>query len=139
MIQTIEKEIGGSKYAVTQFTARRALRLQAKLIKVLGPFLFEISVNQSKAMELLSSSISEDTLETLVIEILMSTRKNGIELTSPTIDIEFAGEIGTLFEVVMFALEVNFENFWQALGIGKGEKSTISEPQTTKKTLFTRT
>ena len=138
MIQTITKELNGVKYAVTQFTARRALRLQAKLIKALGPFLFEISANPGHAMELLSNSISDDTLEVLVVEILSSTRKEGMELTPATIDMEFAGDIGTLFEVVRFALEVNFENFWKALGIVKKEGQSVPEPQEAVKKTFTK-
>ena len=139
MIQTITKEINGSKYSVTQFTARRALRLQSKLIKALGPFLFEISVNPSKAMEMLAGSITDDTFEVLATEILCSTRKDGMELTNAVIDSEFAGDIGTLYEVVRFALEVNFENFWKALGIGNQDNQTAPEPPQHSKKSFMRT
>ena len=89
-------------------------------------------------MELLSNSISDDTLEVLVVEILSSTRKEGMELTPATIDMEFAGDIGTLFEVVRFALEVNFENFWKALGIVKKEGQSVPEPQEAVKKTFTK-
>lgn len=136
MIQTLTRQINGANYTVTQFTARRALRIQAKLIKALGPFLFEISVNPGKAVELLASTISDDTFEILVTEILTCSRKEGMELTPATIDMEFAGDLGTLYEVVKFALEVNFENFWKALGIGKKEENPTLEPST--KTVFTK-
>lgn len=135
MIQTLTKEINGSNYSVTQFTARRALRLQAKLIKSLGPFLFELSEDKCHAMQILSQTISEDTLEGIVIDLLASTRKSGVELTPSTIDMEFAGDIGTLYEVSKYVLEVNFQNFWEALGIGKKDDA-IREPENKQKIVF---
>ena len=89
-------------------------------------------------MQLLANSIAEDTLENLVVEILSSTRKEGMELTPPVIDMEFAGDIGTLYEVVRFALEVNYENFWKALGIGKKEDQSVPGPQEAVKKTFTK-
>lgn len=101
-------------------------------MKALGPFLFELPVSPGKAIQMLAESISEDSVDSLVCEILMSTRKAGMELTPATIDMEFAGDLGTLYEVVRFALDVNFENFWKALGIGKKEETPLPEPQTVK-------
>lgn len=138
MIQTIIKDINGSKYEITQFTARRALRLQARLIKALGPFLFELSSSPGKAIQLLAESVSENELESLAVDILSSTRKSGMELTPAIIDMEFAGDLGTLYEVCKAVLEVNFENFWKALGIGKKEGQPMSEPQEVVKKVFTR-
>jgi hypothetical protein len=116
MIQVFEKEIKGSKYSVTQFTARRALKLQTRLMKMFGPFLVEMFEKRpSTAFQMLASSISEQALDECVVELLSSTRKEGHELTPQIIDIEFAGDLGALIDVLAFVLKVNYENFFPAL------------------------
>lgn len=87
-------------------------------------------MNPGKAMQIFGQTlVSDETLENLVMEILCNTRKCGMELTPAVIDVEFAGNLGELYEVVLFALDANFENFWKALGIGKKEDQTNLEPQ----------
>ena len=132
MIRTVEISIDGAKYAISQFPARHALRIQAKLIKTLGPFLYEISEDKKKALTLLSQTIKEDDLVNLATELLSCTRKDGIELTPSIIDLEFAGGLGTLYKVALQVIEVNYENFFEALAIGKGRNSPepASHPST---------
>lgn len=133
MIETKEKEINGCKYTCTQMTARRALRMQAKLLKLFGASLAQIFLPGEqtplsglafskdeviKALQSLASELSEHVFDNLVVELLKDVRKDGIELTENVIDLEFAGDLYTLFEVVFFVLEVNFSSFFSRLGIG---------------------
>lgn len=148
MIETREKIIDGATYTVTQLPARRALKLKARLIKLFGPVLAQFFVTATekgsdedkkndivKAVEILGQHIDENTFESLVVDMLQGVRKNGVELTPPVIDIEFAGDMAAIYHVVFFVIEVNFANFFSMVGIGN---LTNSEPTTaapdTKKT-----
>lgn len=126
MIETLEKEICGSVYAVTQMTALRAVRMQARLIKLLGASVATLfsssSIDEaegsfSKAVSLLSENLDEISFENLVLDLLQSVRKNGLELTKSVIDIEFAGKLNELFLVLQYILEVNFSDFFLEGGI----------------------
>ena len=128
MIEVKEKTINGSKYTTTQFPAMRALRLQTKLIKLLGPSLACVfssydqknpDKNLAEAIKMLADVLDEDTFEKLVLEILQMTRKSGFELKKENIDSEFAGNLNELFKVIQFVLEANFSDFFSEEGIIK--------------------
>lgn len=131
MITTIDKFIDGANYSVTQFPARRALRLKARLIKLFGPVLAQVFLSADakttdeqqkkdliKAIEILSCSIDENQFDTLAVELLSCTRKSGVELSAQAIDLEFAGDMSALYQVLWFVIEVNFANFFSLMGIG---------------------
>jgi hypothetical protein len=147
MIETKEKEINGATYSVTQLPARRAIRLKAKLIKLFGPALAQMVLqttaeNESKsknslvaAIESLAASLDPAEFENLVVEVLQGSRKNGKELLPQIIDLEFAGDMESLYKLLMFILEVNYANFFTMLGIGSQLQEQINPaPQVTKKT-----
>lgn len=148
MIETFEKVIDGASYSVTQLPARRALRLKAKLIKQFGPVIAQVFVTATEkgtdeekksdlvaAIQILSRHIDENSFEQLIVEMLQGVRKNGVELTPPVIDLEFAGDMAALYQVVYFVVEVNFSNFFSLMGIGGQSLSPEILPQTdTKKT-----
>lgn len=150
-IETQEKEINGDRYTVTQLPARRAIRLKAKLIKILGPVIAQIFVtvtdaksseasqktNMVKAVELLGANLNEVDFENTIVEILQGVRKNGIELVPAIIDLEFAGEIDVLYQVVWFVLEVNYASFFQMIRSGNQSQEPQPVAPPTKKT-FTR-
>lgn len=128
MIETREKEIDGSTYSVTQMTARRALRMQARLLKLLGPAASALFVAATKdlksaddsipkAIAYLGENLDEKTFDSLVMELMAGVRKDNHELTPATIDMEFAGDLNTLFLVLKFVLEVNFGDFFSEKGI----------------------
>jgi len=151
MIQTKEKNIEGATYMVTQLPARRALKLKARLIKLFGPVFAQMYLTTSaeksedqqkqdmvRAVQILASTIDENVFENLVLEIVNGVRKNGVELTPSVVDIEFAGDIGTLYQVVWFVLEVNFSNFFSMFGIGNQSEQAPIPKEDTRKT-FTKT
>jgi hypothetical protein len=138
MIEAKTKQISGSTYTVTQMAARRALRMQAKLMKLLGPSAGVILSQADKsakeadqclpqAITLLVSQLDEKTFDLLVMELLEGVRKDNIELTPQVVDLEFAGNLNELFLLLQFVLEVNYSDFFQAGGI----LSTLLSPSKT--------
>ena len=125
MIETLEKTIGDSVYSVTQMPAMRAIRMQARLLKLLGPsFAAIVTSNDANpdsslplAIGLLVEKLDERTFETLVIDLMQGVRKDGSELTKPKLDLDFAGKLNDLFLVMQFVLEANFSDFFQEGGI----------------------
>ena len=148
MIQTKEKTINGAKYSVTQMTARKALRMKAKLLRLFGPSLAQIFLPSKdkpmdgmafskdeavKALQNLVCELQEDDFEKLCMELLVGVRKEGMELTEQIIDLEFAGDLASLFQVVWFVLEVNFASFFGESGIGSLFEAPIPPKQTSTK------
>lgn len=128
MIETKEIEINGDIYSVTQLPARRALVLQAKLVKMLGASAAQMFVASGldddkageaipKALSLLMEQIDDKTFDKFVLDILVGVRKNGTELNPALFDMEFAGKLNTVFLLMKFVLEVNFSDFFQEGGI----------------------
>lgn len=145
MIQTKEKQIQGAIYSVTQLPARRALRLKAKLLRLFGPALAQLLLPGSaqenmtglpftkteavKAVESLIAQLDDKTFEGLVLELCQGVRKDGMELTESVIDIEFAGDLGTLMQVLWFVIDCNFGSFFGESGIGRLFGATAPMPQ----------
>jgi len=151
MIETIEKTIDGKKYSITQMTARRALRMKAKLMKIFGSSLAEIFLPSSdepisglgfskkeavSAMTNLALQLDDSTFDSLIVELLSNVRKEGVELTESVIDFEFAGDLFTLFKVIWAVLEVNFGSFFGESGIGTlwQEQEPVPQKKSMKKT-----
>ena len=132
MIETKEKEVGGSTYSVTQMPAIRALKVQARLLRLIGPsFAAMIASGDDSsipmAITLLTDKLDEKTFENLVLELTQGVRKDGIELTRSKIDLDFAGNLNELFRVLQFILEVNFADFFQEGGIIAELKKTADQ------------
>lgn len=151
MIETKEKSIDGSTYSVTQLPARRAIRLKARLIKLFGPVLAQVFIAATekgdeaqkkadlvRAIEILGDHIDENSFESLVVDLLNGVRKNGMELTPQTIDMEFAGDMAGLYQVMFFVIEVNFSNFFSMIGIGSPFQAELptAHKEDTKKTFM---
>ena len=154
MIETREKEINGKKYSAAQLPARRALRLQYKLIKIFGPALsliFKPSLVQgesgsavlsfgvdrdSVASAIISvvSQLDESSYEALVTELLQGVRCEGKELRPELVDMYFAGDLASLMKVLWFVLETNFESFFGEGGFGSLFSSTEKESPTSTAT-----
>jgi len=139
MIETFTRMIDGCNYSVTQLPARRALKLKAKLFKTFGTALAPVMDLSAKslvvAIESFSKTIDENQFENLILELLMTARKDGIELTPAIIDLEFAGDMAGIYKVCAFVLEVNYENFFTMMGIGNLFPEPIAQPAWTTETI----
>lgn len=163
-IETKEKEIKGSIYTVTQLPARRALRLKTKLIKLFGASLAQLVLNQPeekkdkqaaeteydkvrikdiynsgvvKSIQFLCQNLNENTLEELIVELMQGVRRDGVELVPAQIDHLFAGDLGTLYTVILFVLEVNYADFFEreeTSDTGSPSEGLQALVQTTRKT-----
>lgn len=130
MRHTHEREIDGSRWTVTEFSATEGLRILTRLVKLLGdsaakafgalPTEGGISVLDAKidwsmlgeAIGGLANRLDEDEVDELVKRLLANTLidgKAGKEPAGgPRFDIVFQGRYVTLFKVLSFVLEVNY-------------------------------
>lgn len=169
MIETKEKVINGSSYAVTQLPARRALKLKTKLIKLFGPALTQLfmtafeektivkpdlqeeneerlvqqqiddmkKANFVKGVQLLVQNLDEKTFDELVLEMIQGVRKDGKELTLGAIDMDFAGNLYHLYELLYHVLETNFADFFALGGIGNHYDYPAPMPNSDMKKTYT--
>jgi hypothetical protein len=135
MIESKEKEINGNLYLVSQMTAMKAIRVQSRLMKLLGPAFAEMIVADKKnpdaclpkVVALLVDQLDAETFANLVVELMQNVRRNGQEMKKEIIDIAFAGKLNELFLVLQFVLEVNYADFFQEGGIIHQLKQTNEE------------
>ncbi len=142
MIETLDKNINGSIYTVTQLPARRALKVKARLIKLFGPAMAQFFLSSDKksdegfvkAIEKLSLTIDENSFENICVELLNGVRKDGMELNAQLIDMEFAGDLASLYQVLWFVIEANYSSFFALIGIGSQSLPENKQSDATKKT-----
>lgn len=127
MIKSEEKIIDGVNYTVTQFPARRGIKIQTKLAKLLGPTFAALNTgkgsildqdvgNLSGAVNALVGRLDEDYVVNFVLELLMCTRREGKEITEGLFDTVYAGNYKELYKAILFVLEVNYGSFMKELG-----------------------
>jgi len=127
MITSKEREIDGHTWLVAQFPASESLKILAKLTKLLGPSIAALSgtveggksildvevggEDFARAVSLLVERLDEEDVFNFVKRLLKDTRCDGREVL-PEFDILFAGRLTTLIKVLVFVLEVNYEDFF---------------------------
>lgn len=132
MIETRDKVINKVNYSVTQFPARTGLRIKTKLLKLLAPSVLSLvgssenvldtkldSAVLGKAVQALSERLDEDVVLNLISELLLSTKRDGKDITEGVFNLAYAGNYGELFKALLFVLEVNYGAFFREMGIGK--------------------
>lgn len=131
------KSIGNTTYLVTQMDAIRSLKVQTKLIKILGPgaiqFLDRDKPIKSKLAALIPKLMEKFDAD-LVNELVLSLFDKGVftqaEGVPKVLDFSthFAGKPFEMWKVVAFIMEVNFD-----LGELSGSSlSTIGKESLTK-------
>ena len=121
------KTIDGVEYEVRMLSATRATKLLVKLGKMLGPAFVEIAKGEggldreidgalfAGAVSALFASADPDEVDAILKELAEVTLADGKGLR-PIYDIHFAGKIGRLMKWAAFALQVQYEDFFGALG-----------------------
>lgn len=125
-----KKSIGTNTYLVTQMDAISALKIQTKIIKVIGPgavsLIGGIGADKIKAV---IPALLKNFDDEIVNEIVLSLFEKGVFIeingTPKVVDFatHFAGNMPEMWKVVAFILEVNF-----AMGESIGSSSPTTEP-----------
>jgi len=132
MIQTKEKLIDERSVSVTQFPARKGLKIKLRLAKMIAPGFASAtgilsngldaefdSKALSYAVSQLVDNIGNDaTVDFIVLELMQGTRLDDKEINNAIFDMEFAGNYGLLYKIIGFILEVNYGSFFESLNIG---------------------
>ena len=111
------KSIGTTTYLVTQMDAVRALKVQTKLIKLLGPgaqSLLDTAQPIKEKLKALIPALMENFDDDLVNDLILSLFDSGIFIqigdVPKVVDFSthFAGKPFEMWKVVAFIMEVNF-------------------------------
>jgi hypothetical protein len=111
------KSIGTTEYLVTQMDAIRALKVQTKLIKILGSGVLALVGEKETAKEKIAALIPqlmENFDDEAVNELILSLFKKGVFIKDGDIPkvvdfaTHFAGKPMEMWQVVGFILEANF-------------------------------
>ncbi len=150
-IETRKTNIGGHTVSVTQLPARRAISLKIKLIKVFGPGLAEVlgSIDKPKGasttildsdikgsslsagFQKLVDAVDPDVFLGLLEELFQGVRIDNVEWSWELADQNYAGDLGTLYEIAFFVLKVNYESFFAKTRIGTLLSRTTATDQST--------
>lgn len=112
------RSIGNTTYLVTQMDAIRSLKVQTKLIKILGPGaipLLEKNKPIKDKMIKLIPKLMENFDDDLVNELILSLFDKGIFIQAGDVpkvldfSTHFAGKPFEMWKVVAFIMEVNFD------------------------------
>lgn len=114
------KIINDTTYIVQQLNALKALQIQAKLLKILGPALGELKgskITKGDVKDKVTSaifSLIEKFDDDIVVNLITSLFEENVfyELDNQPVkvsfDIHFSGKITEMWQVAIFVLEVNF-------------------------------
>jgi len=132
-----KKVIGTTTYLVTQMDAVSALKVQTKLIKILGVGALEFIGNKNKPdtsklasmVPTLLANFDDELVNQLVLSLFdkgVFTEVNGLP---KVVDFatHFSGKFAEMWEVVAFILEANF-----AMGESSGSSSLTTEKENEK-------
>jgi hypothetical protein len=121
MRQAHEREIDGNIWTVQQFPATEGLKVLSRVAKLCGGPLgqavgaltsgLDSELNMAllgKAVSALAERLDEDDVVTLCKRMLRDTRVDGKEVL-PQFDLLFQARYLTLFRVLGFVLEVNYQ------------------------------
>ena len=117
------RKINGVEYEIFQLGALEGRRLFIRLARLSGPVLGAIKDLKNAELNVifkeLARVLTEDDLE-YICELLgpyTSITVNGKtnDLTPEVQDTHFAGNYGEMFKWIMFALEVNYKDFFSIL------------------------
>lgn len=141
------KHIDGHEYEVFMLSPMTSIKLLTRMAKMLGPGIgpivdavskgggFEQVMDQdlgdaffSQAAEALFTRLDEDLIENVIYTMADNTMVGGKKLR-PIFDVHFKGQLGTITKWLGFALKVQYQNFWSALGENLPQGSPIQLQQ----------
>lgn len=114
------KEIDGSTYYVRQLPASQGVKLQLRVMKILGPALSALAKNDVPdndkalmAIQAVLTNLSEAEAFAFIQDVVKMAAKDGSMITN--LDVAFADSPAAVYKVAAFVLEVNLKSFFPAL------------------------
>lgn len=140
-IQRKSRVIDGRTFEVEQLGAMAGIKMLRRLTAALGPALAKLvgdakgggavldrSVSElAGAVEALVDRLPEAELESLIKALLQGATIDGKPLLA-VMELELAGQTLTILQVVAFAIEVNFGDFFAALGARSARAQAMAIP-----------
>jgi hypothetical protein len=119
-IESKQKQIGERLYTVTQYTAMRALDVFELVSPVIAPVLGKLSslgpdADIGPVVEAAVSKLGGGKLRQLtqvLLEPVQVTEASRIRGMLDGFDVAYAGNLGEVFQVLAFAVEVQFGSFF---------------------------
>ena len=143
-----EIELGEHTYTVQQLPARPALKLFNKLARVATPALGKLmaggatkiseldTASLGAALEALFERLTPEQQDQMTEELLQTALVDGAPLW-PQFNVHFQGRIAEVFQLLRFALKVNFGDFFKGLLAAAGSlspKKPAEKPSTSPTT-----
>ena len=152
-LSTQQKTIDGKSCVVVQYPGMEGLKIWTNLVKTLGPSVAvlgkgigegiknvktleniseimdkdidmdKVFSSLSEALVMANNNIDEDSVEKLVLRMLVGTKIDNKEIDSNSFNLLFSGNYGLLFKVLAFTLKVNYSSF-----LGDRGLSTSTNP-----------
>lgn len=110
----------GHEYLVTQFPARKGLRVQTNLAKTIAPLVSglrvgmagnlldsTLSIDGSQIVNTILAHLDDKGVLELVLSLLEMTRRDGHEITDSVFDTAYAANYGELVGALSFVIEAN--------------------------------
>lgn len=121
--------LNGTQFVVYKFTGRQTLRIAEKITKTILPIGASIAeslddnskiASIDEAIKSAYLSLGIDEAYPFVKELLSLTRIGAKEIDDSAFDVEFSGNLKSLFLLIKFIIvEVNYKDFFGEGGIGK--------------------
>jgi tail assembly chaperone len=134
MIETKTITINGNEFFCTQFPARKGLKIQFKLFKLIGPLFATATAMQNDNIDLesvtkgLMKSLNEDEFFNFIrYELMQDVRINGQEINDANFDMTFAGDYKSLYELIFFVIKTNYGNFFSKVNISNMISDLVSQ------------
>jgi hypothetical protein len=116
------REIDGHSFHCRQLAPTGAIKLQIRLMKVVGPGLAHLTGIQEgdnqkvfEALQAVLCAMSDTEAFSLMNDLVRMAAKDGKMITN--LDLDFIDcPLTTVYKVMAFVLEVNFKSFFGALG-----------------------
>lgn len=121
-MKSIDVKIGQNSFNITTFGFIQGISIQKKLIKLLSPFGYLINFDSDKGLleqEISSNNIhifiekvcenldDNDRLIDLILELCSTTLVNNKEMTKDQIDIIFAGDYQSMYQLIGKIININ--------------------------------
>lgn len=135
-VKPLEKTLDGVHHIVTPFPPLYAVRMAARLGKLLLPVAGAVGLPVAggqvdigairagageaipRLLTALADRLNPEELEALIVDLVSGVRRNGVALENRAlVDATFAGDLPALYKVVWLALEAN--DFFGLGAIGK--------------------